>query len=188
MNKISSKFQFNSKDFEFSEPKISINKSKIKNINDKTKLIPLSIIIKAIKRFKTELLSDFLNQAISTNTGGTLDTGNSEVISEIESGIAEASNEIITTLEEIECFGIIKTLLVDTIDLSRISYKDTLSYFGILIDNNTRKWICRIYLKESSKYIVVAGENKDRTRYDIENIQDIINFKDKLIEATSMHV
>lgn len=100
--------------------------------------------------------------------------------------IETEQNEIITTLE-IESFGIVKTLLSDTIDPSRITYKDTLSYFGVLIDNNTRKWICRIYLKDNVKYIKLPDDNKNKIKYEIDNIQDIIKYKDELVKVVSYY-
>jgi hypothetical protein len=140
------------------------------------------IITKAIKRFKTELLSDFLNQAISKSTSEEFPSSmETPRISEPED--STENNAIITTLEEIECYGIVKTLLSESINLSRITYRDTLSYFAILLDNNTWKWICRIYLRENRKYIIIPDMNKQKNRYDIENIQDIIKFKKELVEA-----
>ena len=57
-------------------------------------------------------------------------------------------------------YGIVKSILRQVVDSSRIAYRDTASYFGILLDDNNRKWICRIQLEGSEKHIVVSEANK----------------------------
>ncbi len=145
----------------------------------KEKFTPL--INKAVKQFKNELFNNMLAEAIDKSNNVEEDKSNNDVKTETE------QNEVVTTLEEIESFGIVKTLLSDTIDPSRITYKDTLSYFGVLIDNNTRKWICRIYLKDNVKYIKLPDDNKNKIKYEIDNIQDIIKYKDELAKVVSYY-
>ena len=66
------------------------------------------------------------------------------------------NNKIVTTIDELESYGIIKSILRKTVDSQRIVYRDTETYFGILLDDNNRKWICRVYLLASVKYITIA--------------------------------
>lgn len=65
------------------------------------------------------------------------------------------SNEpkIETTQEELEGFMIVKTILRQKISISRIFHRDAQSYFAILLDDNNRKTICRLYLNGQKKYI-----------------------------------
>ena len=57
--------------------------------------------------------------------------------------------------EELQSFYIIKSLLGSDVNLNRITYKDTVSYFSVLLDKKVTRWICRIYLKENIKYVII---------------------------------
>lgn len=92
-------------------------------------------------------------------------------------------NKIATTIEELEAYAIIKSILRKIVDSNRVAYRDTESYFGILLDDNNRKWICRVHLMSSVKYITIADENKKPIRYDINNIDDIYNYAEQITEA-----
>lgn len=97
-----------------------------------------------------------------------------------EASLISSVSNIITTDEEIECFFIVKSILHDAIDLSRISYRDTASYFGIILDGKVTKWICRIYLKEKVKYILMPnGESNQKIL--IDSLDDIYNHSNELI-------
>ena len=68
------------------------------------------------------------------------------VIADSNEEVAIAENiesKIVTTEEELEGFNIVRSILSEVVSVDEISYKDVQSYFGILYQNNTRKWICR---------------------------------------------
>lgn len=87
---------------------------------------------------------------------------------------------IITTEEEIEGFFIVKSILGEITSLSRIVGRDTKSYFGILLDDNNRKWICRLRFNTSQKYISLHETDKEDIKYPIEKLEDIYSYKEKL--------
>lgn len=60
--------------------------------------------------------------------------------------IIEDKNKVETTEDELEAFMIVKTILRQKIEPSRITYRDAQSYCAILLDDNNRKTICRLYL------------------------------------------
>jgi len=127
----------------------------------------------------------YINELISDRLTNVLEKQSLEAVEEIAVVSDESSNtkNIITTAKELEAFYTIKTFFHDIVDLKKITYKDTLSYFGILLENNTRKWICRIYLKENISYFTVPDENKKELKYEIENLQDLFNHKEVLIKS-----
>ena len=96
--------------------------------------------------------------------------------------------KINTTLDEIEAFAIVKSILRQEVDGNRLVYRDTESYFGILLDDNNRKWICRIYLNGNIKYIVISDENKKPVRYDIDSLDDIYTYSDKIIASLKKYL
>lgn len=89
---------------------------------------------------------------------------------------------IVTTQMEIEAFFIIKSILAEVIPLSRIASRDTKSYFGVLLDDNNRKWICRFHFNsENNKYIGIHTSDKEEERFNIDLIEDIYKLKKELI-------
>ncbi len=73
--------------------------------------------------------------------------------------------------------------MAETVDINYITYKDTESYFGILYKNNSRKPICRLNLDSKRKQLFIPDENKTFERIYIESLNDLYNYKDKLIEV-----
>lgn len=129
------------------------------------------LVKKSINYYINELINERLQNAMKKD----------EEITEDEE-IVENENSIVTTMEEMEAYYIVKSILSEYCDLNKIYYKDTISYFGILYDNKVTKWICRIYLKENVKYITILNKDKKEIRYDIKKINDIYKLKDELIE------
>lgn len=106
----------------------------------------------------------------------------------IDEGMEEETGDVITTVEELEAYGIIKSILRQTVYSRRIVYRDTTSYFSILLDDDSHKWICRLYLDDSKKYMVIADENKVGIRYDIDDVDDIYSFTEELIESCKKYL
>ncbi len=70
-------------------------------------------------------------------------------------------SKVITTEEELEAFQIVKAILRERISSDRIAYRDTQSYFGILLDDNNRKPICRFHFGTNRKLIELFHKGKD---------------------------
>ncbi|UYT11188.1 type I restriction endonuclease [Lactococcus garvieae] len=128
------------------------------------------IIKKGFNQFITERVNEKLSAALNTNVEPkTPQPEEIEVTNEQGDGI-------ITTPEELEAFTVFKVTANDLIDVNRLFYRDTKSYFGILIDDNSRKWIFRFYQKATKNLI----EIRDQGTFEIDNPLDIANYKDKI--------
>ena len=96
--------------------------------------------------------------------------------------IAENKNRVIeTTEEELQGFFIIKSILAEKMQLNRIFARDTKSYFGVLLDDNNRKWICRLLFNTKQKYLALHIEDKKEEKFAIENIEDIYKYKNEIL-------
>ena len=150
-----------------------------------------------VKRALTQHLTDSMNAKIKS----ALSKDDDEVVAVVPEDIpeeAEVASEdleaipherkINTTIEELEAYAIIKSILRTLVDSERIAYRDTESYFSILLDDNNRKWICRVHLMASIKYITVSDENKKPVRYDINAIDDIYKYADQIVEACKRYL
>jgi hypothetical protein len=92
----------------------------------------------------------------------------------------EADDKVLTTLEELEGYHIVRALVRSVVDAKRIVQRDTQSYFGILLDDNNRKPICRLHFNRSQKYIGIFDEEKNETRHPISSVDDIYEYSDHL--------
>jgi len=90
-------------------------------------------------------------------------------------------NEVETTQEELEAFYIVKSILSEVADLSKISYTDTVNYFNILFDKKTTKCICRLWLNNQKKYISFYPNHN--SRQEITSIDDIFKYSKNIKEA-----
>lgn len=84
--------------------------------------------------------------------------------------------EIITTQEELDAYYLIKAVLREDVDITRIRYKDTKSYLGINVDGSVRKTICRLWLNSKNKCVGILGVNNEETKHGISNLDEIYGF------------
>lgn len=136
-------------------------------------------------------LNQFINETMSSKFAETLKGPvNIQPISEesiAESEAAPTLSKINTTTEELEAFAIIKSIVRDTIEPSSITYKDTESYFGVLFQSNTRKWICRLFLGSKKSIVLPIGE-KGTERFYIDSIDDIFNYENQIKEIIKKYI
>lgn len=130
------------------------------------------LLKKSISSYLNELINNRLQFAIQNND----DYNDSEEIDN------DNTDKIITTVEEMQSFYTVKSILSEFCDSKKITYKDTVSYFGILYDNKVTKWICRVYLKENVKFLTIVDSSKKEKRYDIDSIDDIYKLRDELVQ------
>lgn len=138
---------------------------------------------KALKQFLSESINDRLKHALDTNGDNIKEPYGSKV----EEGVTEddKDNKIVTTEEEIDGFNVIKAILRQKFDVDRIVGRDTQSYFGVLLDDNNRKPLCRLRFNAKQKYLGVLDSNKDETKVPIEKIDDLYSLADTLLESVS---
>lgn len=138
---------------------------------------------KSISSYINELISDRLKSALKTET---VEEAKNEEID--NKALEEDGNKIITTEEEIESYFIVKSILRQAVDVSRVVYRDAQTYFAILLDDNNRKPICRMYFNAiSKKYIATFDENKKETKHEITSLNDIYNYSEYLINTISFY-
>lgn len=132
------------------------------------------IIKKGFNQFITERVNEKLSAALNTS----VETKTVDEVEEITEVVSD-DNGIITTPEELEAFTVFKVTTKDFIDPSRLYYRDTKRYFGILIDDNSRKWVFRFYQKATKNLI----EIRDIGTFEISSPLDIAGYQDKIKTA-----
>lgn len=140
------------------------------------------IVKKSLNSFINELLNQKISSALNTENEKEAETSTPE-----EPPVEETS-KIITTEEEIQAFFIVRGLLAGAVSVEDVVYRDTESYFGILYKDNNRKPICRLNLDSKKKQILIPSENKTFERIYIDSLNDIYNYKDRLIAVVKRYL
>jgi hypothetical protein len=97
-------------------------------------------------------------------------------------------SRIITTEEELESFMIVKSILRPVVDINRVVYRDTINYFGILLDDNNRKPICRMrFNSQTKKYLVTFDADKKELKHEIKSLDDIYDYAEEIKAAIAMY-
>lgn len=139
-----------------------------------------------------QAFNEFINDRINATLKTALDRGSDQSDTELaaSSESLEKAEELTasdpsleTTVEETEAYMIIKALLRDSTDISRVAMRDAKSYCSVLLDDNNRKPLCRLHFNRSQKYIGLFDKEKHEERYAIESLDDIYVHADQ-IKAT----
>lgn len=181
------KFEFEK---EISDPSDEFVKMLVSKFFDKP-LIASRLIV--FKDYTRRALATFINESINSrlknalNINESIPSKDSDNLDQIDSNTnpTDKVDKIQTTEEEIEGFQIVKAILREILPASRISNRDTQSYFGILLDNNNRKPICRLHFNSSTtKYIELFNNGKDSGEKKlIESVDDIYSYKNELLST-----
>ncbi|WP_316804725.1 type I restriction endonuclease [Pedobacter nototheniae] len=139
----------------------------------------------AFKEYTKKALAISINESISHRLKSALSIN--EKIENRESSKVNPVDEnndvskIITTEEEAEAFQIVKAILREKIPTARISPRDTQSYFGVLLDDNNRKPICRFHFNTANKYLETFHNGKDAgEKNQLNSLDEIYNYRSQL--------
>lgn len=146
-----------------------------------------AIVKQAFLNYVNDYMNEKLKSAISANTEP-VDKQEAKPESELSAEEVDDDSRIVTTEEELQGFYIVRSVLYATVDdIERVCYRDTISYFGILFDDNNRKPICRLHFNGKKKYIETFDENKVGTKTQIESLNDIYKFSEQLIAIVNVY-
>lgn len=146
------------------------------------------------KKATVQFLSDQVNDRLKSAIAGggqqpiivtQVRQEDAAVPSEPENG--DDKDKLVTTQDELDGFNIIKAIVRSEVDVKRIAARDTQSYFGVLLDDNNRKPICRLHFNRTQKYIGLFDKDKIETRHPIASVDDIFAFADALRLAASFY-
>jgi len=140
------------------------------------------IVKKTVEQTFNDTVSDRLMNAINQ----TKPTEDSTKAKENEEESDE--NKLITTEDEINSFYIVKSILRTKIDSTRIFFRDSQTYFSVILDDNNRKPVCRLWLNgQSKKYIVLFDKEKKETKHELQSLDDIFNFTNELLSTVEFY-
>lgn len=140
----------------------------------------------AFKEYTKKAFANSINESINFRLKNALNINEAVPSKTTEPTTAIDENvetpKFITTDEEIEGSQIIKAILREILPASRIAFRDTQSYFGILLDDNNRKPISRLHFNSANKYIELFNNGKDNGEKKlISSLDEIYNYKAEIL-------
>ncbi len=135
------------------------------------------------KRAFNLLISDSINDRLKS----ALKKETEQVVGLTEDEPGTSSPNVETTEEEIEAFLIIKSILRRNTDVKRITLRDAQSYCAILLDDNNRKPICRLFFNGKKKYVEIPDASKKFIKKEIEGVDDLFGLSGELESAIGFY-
>lgn len=136
------------------------------------------------RKAASQFLSDQINDRLKSAMSGVVQSTVTPSAAGFEKAASDendaAEDKVVTTLEEMEGFHVVKAIVRSVVDAKRIVQRDTQSYCGILLDDNNRKPICRLHFNRSQKYIGIFDKDKNETRHPVGSVDEIYDFADQL--------
>lgn len=137
-----------------------------------------------VKKSCQQVVSDIITERLKTALSKEAENQQKkEEIPSPELGTEPQDRKIETTVEEMEAFYIVKSLLRQKVDGTRITYRDAQSYFSILFDDSNRKPLCRLYLNGAKKQIGIFDHDKKEHKNEISKLDDLFGFSDALVKT-----
>jgi len=145
----------------------------------------LNLTKKAASQYINDQVNERLKSAITGVAPAIIETQTEP--SHVDEEEQKDEHDVVTTAEEIEGYHIVKAITRAVLEAPRITHRDTKSYFGILVDDNNRKPLCRLHFNRSQKYIGLFDIEKNETRHPITTVDDIYSFADTLKATAALY-
>ena len=132
---------------------------------------------RAFDQFINDRINDRLKSALEREQSS--DPAPVEEATDEESpAVAEDDSGVVTTIEEIEGYNVVKAILRDMVDAKRIVMRDQKSFCAVLLDDNNRKNICRLWFNSAEKQVGIIDASGQRIRRSIDTIDDIFGLSE----------
>ncbi len=168
-----------------------------------TKQVYSKVLTQAARERFTNLVRQAFREFIDDRINATLKSAlaRDTIISEPAPEVAPPEDTahlvapVITTEEEVQGCELVKSIVSDVVELDRVFFRDTKSYSMILLDNNNRTPILRLYFNSpSNKKIGLPGEGRDSygrrniLEYPIESVDEITGYADQIRDVARRYL
>lgn len=138
-----------------------------------------------IKRSFHQYINDAINERLKSALA-TDEQKSEEIAKEELTANAPDENKVQTTAEEMEAFYIVRAILCVKVKVNRIVHRDQQTYFGVLLDDNNRKPLCRLHFNSKRKYISFFDTGKEE-KVEIENNNQLYEYVSRLIKIIDLY-
>lgn len=140
------------------------------------------IITASAKEMLSSVVKSAFREIIMDQVQSRISTALAETKAPEDSATHSGENtepDIVTTEDEIEGYLISKSIVRDVINPKRVVIRDQKSYCAVLIDDNNRKPLVRLWFNKANKYLgLFDGEAEEKIR--ISSLDDIYLYADRM--------
>jgi len=142
---------------------------------------------RALRQFVTDQLNERLKAALGGGSPAVVDTpAPAPVLAPETPAEADGKPTTVTTDEEREAFFIVRAILRETVEVKRITLRDQQTYCGILLDDNNRKPLVRLYFHGTKKAVgVFDGAERKEEKVTIQELDDLYSLAPRLKAAAA---
>ncbi len=140
------------------------------------------LLRKSMHLMLSDMVSDRLKSALNQEEEAKKQGADDVPVVPVVGGEVPASKErlIDTSPEEMEGFYIVKSMLRKYVDPNRITFRDAQSYMAILLDDNNRKTICRLYFTSTKKKVGTLDVAKKEVFLEIKDLDQIYQLEEAM--------
>lgn len=128
----------------------------------------------------TPLIKDGIKSYLTDRVNTRLQNAISEESVESDGDVQEDGIE--TTAEEMEGFRIVQAIASEVIDPERLVIRDNKSYCPVLLDDNNRKPVVRMYFNTSNWKVGTYADGTE-AKESVEKVRDIYRFREQIVAA-----
>lgn len=133
---------------------------------------------RAFQQLISDRVSDRLKSALAEETQST---------GAVAAAAAPAVEVAETTEIEKDAFNIVRAIVSEIVDPRRVTMRDQQSYCAVLLDNNNRRPICRLWFNGQRKYVGLFDAAKVETKVLIADTSDIFKHSPQLRETVKRY-
>lgn len=147
------------------------------------------LVEKAARQFLNDQVNERLKIALRDSEYEPVPVDDQVTVLPTEDAVpTEPGPDVLTTAQELDGFRVVQAIVCAEVSAARVAARDTKTYFGVLLDDNNRKPIARLWFNRSKKYLGVFDENKVETRVPIDEVEDIYRYADQLRKTVARYL
>lgn len=149
------------------------------------------LVAKAFQQFLRDQVNDRLKSALGSTGAEPPETSDesremNESSSPAQENLATVS-DIQTTQEELDGYTIVKAIACSEIVPQRVDHRDAKTYFAVMVDDNNRKTIARLYFNRRQKYFGTFDGEKTETRHPIDSLDEIYQYAEAIRASVRLY-
>lgn len=109
----------------------------------------------------------------------------SKATAQQEQQIGTVEAPIQPTEDELRAYYMVMAILAQVLDPQRVTIRDHKSYCSVLLDDNNRKQVCRLWFNGTQKYVGIFNEEKVEARIPIASLSRIYDLSSQLKDTAS---
>lgn len=131
-----------------------------------------SLIINSFQSLVRESVNERLTTALSAT----------DLATEQQMPETESSGSVETTEDEVTGYNIVRAIAAQKIDVGRLFLRDSKSYCAILLDDNNRKTVARLWFNSPTARYLGTFTGKEETRTSVAGPVDIYKHSNAILE------